>query len=184
MKHIAVVLFTILLSGCAITAIDPDKPATVGDIVVDPQLKWADIRAASTNGTVWTVDGLGLDELHFYPKVVPGHTLYGKDDNALPHYDASMLPDDIEELFSATLGRNGFRDVHTDSLKPTTFGTANAVSFHLSFATPDGLEMDGLVLAAQRPSQLDAIMFVAPREFYFGQYKAAVERIFASARFE
>jgi hypothetical protein len=171
-----------LLAGCAVKPIDPDKPASVGDITVDPQLKWANINTVATSGTVWTIDGLGLDELRFYPAIEAGHPLYSANDATLPKYDASMLPDDVAEFFASTLGHAGFRQVKASDLKPKQFGSQSGFEFHLAFTTPDGLEMKGLVLASQHAKQLDAILFMAPGEYYYDRYAADIEKLFASAR--
>jgi hypothetical protein len=179
------VVVCLLLAGCAIQPIDPGKPVTVGDITVNnPQLKWARITTAATSGTVWTVDGLGLDELRFYPDIASGHPLLSSRDDGVPVYSSTMLPDDVVELFASSLGRAGFRQVHTSDVKPTLLGTVPALTFHLAFTNPDGLEMEGLALAAQRGGSLDAMLFIAPREYYFDRYAATVKALFSSTEFK
>jgi hypothetical protein len=184
-KHFLIIVGCLLLAGCAIQPIDPEKPATVGDITVNkPQLKWARITTAATSGTVWTVDGLGLDELRFYPDIASGRPLLSSGDASVPVYSSTMLPDDVVELFASSLGHAGFRQVHSSDLKPAVVGSVQALTFHLSFTNADGLEMEGLALAAQRGTSLDAMLFIAPREYYFDRYATIVGALFASAEFK
>jgi len=169
------------LGGCAIQPIDPSKPASVGSITVDPQISWASIKVPT--GPTWTVDGLGLNELHFYPDIESGRPLVSSaSSDQMPKYDASMLPDDVAELFTGTLGRTGYRQVHATALTPQQFGADTGFTFQLAFTTPDGLEMKGLVLADQHAKELDAILFLAPGEYYFDHYSATVSKLLASAR--
>jgi hypothetical protein len=46
----------------------------------------------------------------------------------------------------------------------------------------DGLQVKGMVLAAQRGGRLDLIMFTAPAEYYFDRYSPTVEQVFSSVK--
>jgi hypothetical protein len=172
------------LCGCAsYRPVDADKAVPVGDgVFIQPQIQWANAVAPNIDGTVWTVDGLGLNELRFMTGVLPGRPLLeigGVKNADLVHYQADMLPDDISELTVSTLQKMGYSQAHTANLKPAPFGPAQGFSFDFA-ASRNGLEMKGLALGAQRGGKLDLIVYLAPAEYYFDRYRVTVEKIFSS----
>ena len=92
--------FCAVLAGCqSFKAVEAMKSANVGDdITVDPQTAWANAVGPLTgglSGTVWTIDGFGLNELRFLTGVVPGEPLLritGIDRKDMISYNATMLP--------------------------------------------------------------------------------------------
>jgi hypothetical protein len=175
----------LLMAGCAsIKGVDAAKPALVGGLTLDPQVQWA---ALPTRGdvTLWTIDGLGLDELYFFTNVAPGKPLMALPNvaaNDTPHYETAMLPDDVMELVAATLTKGGYRQVRTAALMPAPFGGGAGFRFTIALTTEDGLEMKGLAYAGQRAGKLNLILFLAPTEYYFDHYAPTVEKMFASVR--
>jgi hypothetical protein len=181
----------LMLSGCvAFQAVEASKPFKVSnDITVDPQIDWArpgDLAAINTGGgTLWTVDGLGLDEMRFLTDIAQGKPLLrvsGVDTTNLGHYESAMLPDDVMDLLAATLGKAGNQQVRAANLRPAPFGSAPGFRFDFGYLTKDGLQMKGTALMAQRNKKLDLIIFVAPSEYYYDHYAPIVDRIFASVK--
>jgi hypothetical protein len=151
----AIVAFCAFLAGCAsIDLVEPGAPVTVGEsITVEPQAQWASFVRPGMTGTVWTIDGLGLQELRFYIGTEAGDpfvTIQGVPRDELPNYNETMLPDDIMEMVAATLTRSGYLQVETSGLTPAPYGTEQGFRFNLNMSTPDGLLMRGMVLSAQR----------------------------------
>jgi hypothetical protein len=177
----------LLLYGCATPAytdIQPSQTVAVGDgVSVTPQIEWGKANLAGFGGTLWTVDGAGLDALLFFVGV-PGHPLIEvKDTKAEPHvYEANMLPEDVAELTAANFGKLGYQQVKTSNLRPAAFGAGKGFRFDMSYMTAGGLEMNAMALACQRNGRLDLIVFTAPREYYFGHYAPTVEQIFNSVQ--
>lgn len=186
MKKTAAILMllTSTLAGCAsYSAVNAGKAAPVGDgISIQPQIQWANAAGPGIDGTVWTVDGLGLNELRFMTGVTPGQPLLditGVKKADLVPYQANMLPDDISEMTVSTLGRMNYAQTQASNLRPSQFGSSQGFRFDLH-ASRDGLEIKGIALGAQRNGKLDLILFLAPAEFYFERYEPAVEKIYAS----
>ena len=157
------------------------------DITVDPQTVWASAAGPRNGGTrtVWTIDGLGLDELRFLTGVAPGAPLLripGVEQKDIVLYNTTMLPDDVMDMVAGTLGKAGDQQLRTSALRPAAFGTVTGFRFDLAFTTEDGLQMKGMALFAQRRKKLDVILFVAPSEYYYDEYAPTVEKIFASVR--
>jgi hypothetical protein len=183
MRPAGFVFFALLTAGCTNGArpIDAGKPADMHGIAVTPQSFWT--QFGSSSDVVWTQDGAGLDELHFYIGVKDGQPLFpvpgaGKDD--IGKYRSTMLPNDVEDLFVATLGKTRFKNVRAERLRPCPYGTATGFCFELSFANGDDLEMRGRVLAAKLPDRLDILFFLAPSEYYFDTVSASADQVFSS----
>jgi hypothetical protein len=183
MKRIAATaLLFAFLEGCAsYQAVDPAKAFDVGGGVrINPQIAWVRASAPSISGTVWTVDGVGLNDLRFLTGIRKGDPLIdvvGVSRRDLSLYDPAMLPDEVAELTVSTLTKMGYTQVRADGLAPAQFGSTKGFRFNLS-ATADALEIKGLALAAQRNDRLDLILYTAPSEYFFERYSPTVEKIF------
>jgi hypothetical protein len=177
----------LLLYGCATPAytdIHPSEAVAVGDgVTVTPQIEWGKANLTGFSGTLWTVDGAGLDALLFFIGV-PGHPLIETENTkAEPHvYEANMLPDDVAELAAANFGKLGYQQVKTSNLRPARFGTGKGFRFDMMYTTTAGLQMKAMALGCQRNGRLDLIVFTAPQEYYFAHYAPTVEQIFGSVQ--
>ena len=185
--RIAIVIACLALSGCATPAykdITAAQTVAVGDgITVAPQIEWGQANMAGFRGTLWTVDGVGLDALLFFIGY-PGRPLIemnGAKQN-LQLYQSTMLPDDVMEFTASNFASVGFLQVKTNNLRPASFGTAKGFRFDMAFTDKNGLEMKGMALACQRNGRMDMIVFTAPAEYYFSHYAPTVDRIFASVQ--
>ncbi len=134
---------------------------------------------------IWTIDGVGLNELRFYTAIAPGRplmTIPGVQFRDLGKYEGTMLADDVMNLFASTLDKAGHQQIRTAALRPAPFGAVTGFRFDFSYVTMDGLQMKGMALAAQRGGRLDYIIFTAPAEYYFDRYAPTVEQIFGSVQ--
>jgi hypothetical protein len=185
-RQLAILLATLALVGCAsISDVDPSKSVTVGDgVFVSPQIQWG--RVGSGTEQYWTVDGIGLNELHFFTGIEDDHAILNVwSDRAraeLGLYSNTMLPNDVMDLVVRTLGKKGLVNVRSSDLAPAPFGGTTGFRFSLTMATSQGLEMRGVALAAQRNGKLDLLLFIAPAEYYFARDLPVVERVFASVQ--
>jgi hypothetical protein len=190
MRILLLAAFCGLLAGCqSFKAVDAMKAVNVGDdVMVDPQVPWANAVGAlngGLSGTVWTIDGFGLNELRFLTGVAAGVPLLridGVDRKDMVSYNTTMLPDDVMDLVTTTLGKAGNQQLRTTGLRPVPFGSVTGFRFDLAYTTSDGLQMKGSALFAQRRNKLDVILFVAPSEYYYDRYAPTVEKVFASVR--
>jgi hypothetical protein len=170
-------------AGCApVTLVDAGRPVDVGDgAIVTPQIAWNQIKSGGR--VIWTQNGPNVDRIDFVMGVKPGMPL-----TALPArsrqgaatYEASMLPDDIEDLVVGTLQKQGYANVRASSLAPCPLGASQGFCFDLAFATSDGLEMQGKIAALKRSQSLDMVEFMAPSEYFYGELSPAMGRILAS----
>lgn len=169
----------------AYTDIAATQPVALGDgVSVTPEIEWGQANMAGFNGTLWTVDGAGLDALTFF-SAEPGHPLIEENNPKNPDrhlYQASMLAEDVMELIAANFEKLGFQQVKTSNLRPAPFGSAKGFRFDMNFMGSTGLEMKGTALGCQRNGKLDLIVFTAPAEYYFGHYAPTVDRLFSSVQ--
>ena len=206
-RILLLIVFCGMLAGCqSIQGQGPNQTRSVGDgITVNPQMVWTvatgmgdreipfglgnpDLLLGLVDRdyvSIWTIDGLGLDELLFFSGVGAGSPLLripGVAPKDIVLYNTTMLPDDVMDMIAGTLGKAGDQQLRTSALRPVPFGAVTGFRFDLAFTTEDGLQMKGMALFAQRRKKLDVILFLAPSEYYYDQYAPTVEKIFSSVQ--
>lgn len=183
-----VATLALVLSACqGFQAVKPDAPVTIASrLSVSPQVMWAKPTGSGISDAVWTIDGFGLNELHFLLGKKPGDRLFNVRGDAakdFPSVKKGMLANDAMELVVNSLTRLGNNQVRSSNLAPATFGQPNAgFRFDLTYVNADGLEMRGVALGAQRNDTVDVLLFIAPNEHYFGRLKETVDRLFQSVQ--
>ena len=175
-----------LLSGCAgVDLVTAGQPSDLGDgISVTPTTAWARIRTVNSE-PILTIDGIGLGEVRYFTGVKPGDPIFkvqGYTGAQIGAYSATMLPNDVIELFVANLTKAGGQDVQTSGLRPAKFGSVDGFRFDVTFVSRDGLNMRGEVLAAQRGGKLDMLVYTAPDEYYFARRQPDVEQLFMTIK--
>jgi hypothetical protein len=186
-KSFCIAALCAFLSACAgFEAVQGGDTVLIGNgVTIVPQVAWSQATTKTEFGPLWTIDGIGLNELRFYTAIAPGRPLMripGVEIRDLGRYEGTMLADDVMNLFASTMDKAGHQQIRTAALRPAPFGAVTGFRFDFTYATMDGLQMKGMVLAAQRAGRLDLIMFSAPAEYYFDRYAPTVEQIFASVR--
>jgi len=187
-RILVVVAAALAMSACAgFKAVQPEAAAVVGDrISVQPQVLWARPTGAGVSEAVWTIDGFGLNELHFLLNKKPGDTLFkvaSSQRKDFPAVKKGMLPNDAMELMVNTMTRLRNNQVRASNLAPAPFGQPNAgFRFDLAYVNPDGLEMRGMALGRQQNDTVDVLLFIAPNEYYFDKLRETIDRLFASVQ--
>lgn len=173
-------LSLLCLAACtSIGDITPGHSIAVGDgVSLTADSEWSELTYSNTR--LWTIDGVGLNELHFYTGIQSGKPLFaGAGARDLPLYAADMPPSDIQDLVVVTLGKSGYANVRATGLRPCRFGEGG-FCFDLAFATASGLEMKGRAIAGHNKTRLELILFYAPAEYYYGASAPALDRLFAT----
>lgn len=183
MKYFAPLLLLTLAACTSIGAVTPGHSIAIGDgVSLTPDSEWSELTYSGTR--LWTIDGVGLNELHFHTGIQDGKPLYavaGARD--LPVYKAAMPPNDIQDLLVVAMGKEGHANVRAANLRPCSFGTGG-FCFDLAFATARGLEMKGRVIAGHNRDRLELIVFYAPAEYYYGASATALDRLFATLQIQ
>lgn len=153
----------------------PEKTASVvnGGMKATPGEAWNRWSARpSERGEIWTLDGLGLNELSFFAGVRDGETLYREQDRRnlpLPRYHSDMSPVDIVELFEGSnriLLQSPLFEV--EKVEPAKLGGHDGVRFRYRFvAGGEELARQGEGVAAIIEGRLYLVNFAAPAIYYF-----------------
>jgi hypothetical protein len=183
-RHIGAFTAALLLAGCAgVDLVQAGKPADLGDgISVVPGTAWARVHTPGTD-PIFTIDGIGLGELHAYTGIDPGKPIFsvsGVSDKDLAAYTKGMLPNEVMDLLVGNMSKSGAQNVHASNLAPAKFGSGNGFRFDIAYVNANGLDMQGEALIAERTGKLDVLLFVAPQEYYFARRKPDVEQLFAT----
>jgi hypothetical protein len=191
-RQILIAAFCLIsLPGTAIaqwSLIPANKSVSIANstMKVTPKSEWNRWSSRpSSNGEIWTQDGLSLNELTFFAKLSAGDTLYNQTDsfnNPLPKFRKDMLPTDLVELFEASnrilLQSSVFK---VDGAEPAKLGGYSAVRFQYSYASEaDGLIRKGEGVAANIDGKFYMVNFVAPQIHYFDRDLPEFREIVAS----
>lgn len=180
------------LGGCAAgikaVKVGPGETLVAGRLMVNIDEAWNQISfphpAAPT--TLWTVEGITIDNLEFYPGLKDGDLLAQNTPGAKTArpltFKASMRPDEIVALYEGLYSRDG--SVFTlDKLEPVEFADGKGFRFQFTVVRKsDDVKLSGMAWAAVRDNQLFAMTYTAPRLGFFPRYAARVEQIAKSVR--
>lgn len=174
-------------AGCASVTLAPAGPYKAGaSYSVTLGRAWSDITAASPNlqdgVRVLSIDGPLLNRLFLAVDIAPGQGVIKppRRETRAPVYRADMTSREISEMLLETLSGMNYQKVEEVELNPGKFLDGAGVRVTFKAQTKEGLEMSALAVAAPRNGKLQAILFVAPSEYYFQRDLPEVERIISS----
>lgn len=180
--------FIVLLSACASGGrlVAAGEGVRVFELSFDTTMDWARYRDSRIE--MWTIDGLPLNEFVVVSRVRPGEHVFleakerkGRPDG--PWFREGMRPDEIRDVLLDGLRQDGWTNVTATHLRPARFGDVDGLRFDLQLTHSNGLVYRGMYAAAVHDGRLSHWFWVAPAEHYYGRDLAAVESMFASARF-
>ena len=169
-----------LISGCVTyTAVGPGELDYAG-LKVQPGQAWNQapkevIRAARTESRVWTQDGILLDRIMIIPGVPSGEPIFRQlsGSQALPIFESSMLPNEIEELTESSIVKlfgEGGVVVETTNLRPHRYGDNRGVLFDLEVTVSDGPDYKGVAGALVVTEKLYLIFFLGAEPYYYQKH--------------
>ena len=192
LTRIAFFTAVLFLAGCiTFHAVPPGEPSFAG-MTVTTESTWNQaprqwIRRMRSDAQAWTQNGLLLDRILFIPAIAPGETVFrelsGQD--ALPAFDANMLPNEIEELVESSIAKlfgEGGAVVETSGLRPHRFGDDRGLMFDLSVSVSDGPDYRGVTGAFVAEERLYLIVYLAVTPHYYDKYRDEAVAIIQSAR--
>lgn len=174
----------LLLSGCiSFTAVGPGEMNNSG-LVVTTESAWNQApmemsRLLRPDSRSWTRNGMFLDRLIIIPAVASGEPVFRQtsQSQALPLFDSTMLPNEIEELTESSIVKlfgEGGAVVETANLRPHRFGNNRGVMFDLEVSVSDGPDYGGLVGAMIVDNKLNLVIFLGAKPHY---YEALIEQV-------
>ena len=179
----------VLLAACASGGgrlVRAQEGVRVFDLQFDTGMDWARMRLPRVE--LWTIDGLPLNEFVVVSKVRPNEHVFLESRERKrrpdgPWYRTGMRPDEIRDVLLDAMRQDGWSRVAASNLRPARFGNVDGLRFEISLTHANGLRYRGTFAAAERQGKLTHWFWLAPEEHYHGRDIAAVERMFASARF-
>jgi hypothetical protein len=189
LRFIAVLLACAWLASCASGPggkLQAKGTSTVFDMTIDTSLDWA--RMKSRRQELWTIDGVALNRLIIFSNVKPNEHVFQmlrerKSRPDGPWYRPGMRLDEMEKLVADGLADQHWAGVETHNLRPHNFGAVEGVRFDLELINPSGLIYQGTAAVAERDERLTVLVWMAPREHYYGRDVAAVNAMLDGMRF-
>jgi hypothetical protein len=185
LKFLLVAVVLSLLAGCAAVQLVETGPQTVAKgFRVDTPVAWGRLDAGYRS--VWTLDGLPLNQLYFNAAIKDGEHIttrkkQSRSNATGPFFRQGSDASQIQQLVVDYLRESGMVDVQASNLSPARMGDVEGLRFDLSYATSKGLIYRGRVVGAEHQNQLYLIWYVAPSEYYFERDLALAEQVMNSA---
>ena len=187
-------LILLALAGCVSTQFSPVTPGAqqvAGMSVTASDASWNAAPGVSTMhihapGSIWTRDGMRLDQLILIGPIKHEQTLFKSSDKALayPTFRKEMLPNELQELVQTTLSRfyGSGALVETSNLRPMNVDGNRGLAFDLKVTSSEEPTKRGSVSAFLRDDALYALLYVAAETHYFEKHTPAVQAVVDSAR--
>jgi hypothetical protein len=179
-RAILLVMLLILLADCGrYSLVEPGRQTIAGFYTVETRIAWS--RISDSEAELWTVNGPALDAIRFFGALHEGDIMFAAvGDEVLPRYRADMKANDVMKFVVDSIAREGANEVEAAALEPFAFGGRDGFRFEMTLLSPDGLEMQGVVVGFQTESELNLILYTGTRMYYFPKYWPVVEGIIAS----
>lgn len=170
--------------------VSPAKPTAIGksSLNVTAGEEWnRNTYRPIKKSELWTLDGLGLNELYFVTGLIAGEPLYrelDKKNKPLPKLGKSMqltdIPDFVESSQRVALNTSLFQLTGTE---PVKFAGTDGVRFTYEYAVQGNpMKYKGVAQAALVKGQLYLITFTAPAIHFYDRDRVRAEAIMASAK--
>ncbi|HWA23994.1 MAG TPA: hypothetical protein VG735_16505 [Caulobacterales bacterium] len=179
-----------VLSACvSITAAKGTVPLAAGGYSIALEQTWSDVTALygaqTPKARVLTLDGVLLDRLYLIGGVGPGASIVRSPlkERPSPVMRADLSLTEQVEFLTDSISALGYKRVESTGVRPQTFGGADGVRVDYRAQTAEGLEIGGTALLAVRAGKLNAMVFLAPQEYYYPQNIEKIEAVFRSATF-
>jgi hypothetical protein len=189
LRPLLLALCIALLAACASGGgrlVKAQEGVRVFDLQFDTSMDWARTRLQRVE--LWTIDGLPLNEFVVVSKVRPNEHVFLESRERKrrpdgPWYRPGMRPDELRDVLLDAMRQNGWTQVAASNLRPARFGSVDGLRFEVQLTHANGLKYRGSFAAAEHGGKLTHWFWLAPAEHYYGRDAAAVDRMFASARF-
>lgn len=189
MKKLLVILFAVLLAGCAVVVKVEGEQVVQNRLGVTLPSAWNRITVGGQPYETWTQEGFTLDQLRIWAGVKPGQALMkappsamGQKEARVPTFAAGMTREQLVSLFEQMYSVDGSR-VKITKVEPGQFAGERGVRFEFAVTRKvSDLQLKGVGWAAVRKDELFAATFTAPELSFFARQLPGVEGVVASAR--
>jgi hypothetical protein len=191
-KCAVTIAVAICISGCVSNpyTLLPAGPTQVGTLTLDVSGSWNALTVDTSGGpprASWTHDGPLLDRLLIFADVGDGETLFKerKKSEALPRFDAKMLPNELVSFTEAYLGKmfgEGQALVESGNLRPQAYGGNKGIRFEVTISPSEMAYYKSTVGAFIAGEKLYLMLYIAAEPYYYEKFLAAALDTMATAR--
>ncbi len=183
-RLLLIATLALVVSACSHVAIVDHGDAVVGErLVMKVDNPWNRFEGPAAGPIpTWTRDGFSVDSLQFFVGVKNGEPLAPRNDKQTPRTFASgMRPHEVVSLFESLYTRDG-STFTLQRLAPERF--LHTDGFRFEFASVrkfDEVILAGVGWGAILDGQLTAMVYTAPRLYFFDRHLHDVENLTRSA---
>ena len=185
-------LSTIFLLGCvSFVAVQPGESNFSG-LTIKTAHTWNQApgvmtRLSRADAKTWTRNGMLLDRLMIIPAVPSGEPVFRQTSSsqALPTFNSSMLPYEIEELTESSIVKlfgEGGAVVETSMLRPHRFGKHKGILFNVQVTVSDGPDYKGVSGAMVVNEKLYLVIYLGAVPYYYEKNLQEAMQIINSSR--
>lgn len=181
-----------IVSGCVSFKATVPGELTFSELTVDTEIAWNEVpreatRLSRNDSRMWTQDGVLLDRILIIPGVPSGEPIFKQTSSsqALPTFNATMLPNEIEELTESSIVKlfgEGGVVVETRQLRPHRFGDDKGIMFDIEVSVSDGPNYRGVAGALIVSEKLYLILFLGAEPYYYEKHLDKALDVIKSAR--
>jgi hypothetical protein len=181
-RLIAILLLTPLLSCTYFTLVPGNSSAAVKDAY---RVKVDDAWNAHnlSDAVLWTQNGLGLDQLIFFPPADDGKALASPPSfqgKHLPVFKKSMTLLELPDLMKDSLLGLGYSEVIPGKVQPANMGDGKAVRMELTAKIENGATMKGFAVMSLKGERLYAVAFTAEETTYYRLVAPSADKVVTS----
>jgi hypothetical protein len=192
-KFLILAAAVLVLAGCAGMRPALGTYAVGKGMTVQFDRTWTDVGPVVSGVPelkMFTYDGGLLNRILTLDGLPPGRAMVAQvsasqrrtTDKQVPMVRAGMSELELVEFVADSLSQLEYQRITTEDVTPHSFSGRDGVSFAITAATTDGLNISGKAIATQVADRVYLLIFLAPSEHYFGAFRDEVGRIFESAR--
>ncbi len=208
-----VVSLLLLASGCSVagyTPMAPGRHVVQNDLSVEASTPWSQmltnpddafwstsiitiytsgavgLTPKTKNVEVWTIDGPPLETLVFFVGVADGQALVEPTEGRqkLPAFHSSMAPNDVMELFRATLTQAAAAIVSEGrNLRPVKFAELDGFRFDLDYTLKEEVDRSLTAIGVVREGRLYLVLYQGTKIYYYDKHLPDFEHVVETIRF-
>lgn len=142
---------------------------------------WSDFTPSGARKyRLLSIDGPALNRLYLAGGIRPGEGLAARKSRNYHAFHPDMSQDELSAFVVDAVDGLGFASPKPISVRPATFGGADALRIDIQTQTGDGLAFLGTALIAEHSGTLSVILYLGATEHYYAATLPDVEAIMAS----
>jgi len=176
-RSLPMAIVAALLAGCTYySLVQAGKTDIAGVYTVDTSIRWNKVTDRHTE--LWTVDGLGLQQIRFVNGLSDGDKLFAQEKKGeMPTYKSDMSFLEVQEFIETSAIVTGVTEIKTTGFRPEKFGSLDGFRAEFSYTAEDGLLRDGFVVGTKKDKKLYLIIYDGARLHYYPKHKVDAEGI-------